>query len=131
MKFMPNQEAAASRPRLDSWKSIAIHLGKSMRTVQRWEAEEGLPVHRLAHEQRGSVYAHVDELDTWWQSKSIRLMAGTAEEVPVAAALPSNSKWRRPRGPEVALWRYCWPVLSPFERRAPAKRAFLPQCRCR
>ena len=35
MRIMPNEEAA-SRTRLDSWKSIAIHLGRSVRTVQRW-----------------------------------------------------------------------------------------------
>ena len=32
--------------RLDSWKEVAVHLGRSTRTVQRWEKEEGLPVHR-------------------------------------------------------------------------------------
>ena len=36
--------------RLDSWKEIAAYLGRGVRTVQRWEREEGLPVHRLAHE---------------------------------------------------------------------------------
>ena len=36
--------------RLDSWKEIAAYLGRGIRTVQRWEREEGLPVHRIAHE---------------------------------------------------------------------------------
>jgi hypothetical protein len=39
---------AGERRRLDSWKEIAAYLGRSIRTVQRWEREEGLPVHRLA-----------------------------------------------------------------------------------
>ena len=43
--------------RLDSWKEIATYLGRGVRTVQRWEREEGLPVHRLNHEKRGNVYA--------------------------------------------------------------------------
>ena len=30
--------------RLDSWKQIAAYLGRGVTTVQRWEAEEGLPV---------------------------------------------------------------------------------------
>ena len=33
---------------LNSWKEIASYLGRSVRTVQRWEREFGLPVHRPA-----------------------------------------------------------------------------------
>src|SRR5690242_13149762 len=51
--------------RLDSWKEIATYLGRGVRTVQRWEREEGLPVHRLAHEKRGNVYARREELAAW------------------------------------------------------------------
>jgi Tol biopolymer transport system component len=54
-----------TRERLENWKEIAHHLRRSVRTVQRWESEEGLPVHRLNHDQRSSVYAYKDELDTW------------------------------------------------------------------
>lgn len=34
---------------LDSWKEIATYLDKAVRTVQRWEKQEGLPVHRQSH----------------------------------------------------------------------------------
>ena len=54
--------------RLDSWKAIAAYLKRGARTVQRWEREEGLPVHRLVHEKLGSVYAYQWELDAWWSS---------------------------------------------------------------
>lgn len=57
--------ATAVQQRLDSWKEIAAHLGRRVRTVQRWEREEGLPVRRHAHRRRGTVYALVDELDAW------------------------------------------------------------------
>ena len=30
--------------RLDSWKEIGTYLRRSVRTVMRWEKEEGLPV---------------------------------------------------------------------------------------
>jgi hypothetical protein len=30
---------------LGSWKEIAAYLGRDVRTVQRWEKKEGLPVH--------------------------------------------------------------------------------------
>jgi TolB-like protein/Flp pilus assembly protein TadD len=55
--------------RLDSWKEVAAYLRRGARTVQRWEREEGLPVHRLRHEKLGSVYAYKSELDAWWQSR--------------------------------------------------------------
>jgi hypothetical protein len=32
-----------------SWKEIAAYLGREVRTVQRWENTEGLPVHRHEH----------------------------------------------------------------------------------
>jgi tetratricopeptide (TPR) repeat protein len=50
--------------RLDTWKLIAKYLGRSARTVQRWHAEYGLPVHHLGAE-ASSVYAYTDELDLW------------------------------------------------------------------
>jgi Tol biopolymer transport system component len=51
--------------RLDSWKEIAAYLGKSVRTVRRWEQAEGMPVHRHLHDKQGSVYAHRSELEAW------------------------------------------------------------------
>src|SRR6188472_4130284 len=59
----------SDRRRLDSWKEIAAYLGRGIRTVQRWEREEGLPVHRLAHAKRGTIYARRDELSAWWDSR--------------------------------------------------------------
>ncbi len=52
--------------RLDSWKEIASHLKRTVRTVQRWERHEGLPVHRHLHQRANSVYARKSELDEWW-----------------------------------------------------------------
>jgi TolB-like protein len=51
--------------RLDSWKTIASYLNRSVRTVRRWEREEGLPVHRHVHRALGSVYALRSEVDAW------------------------------------------------------------------
>ena len=55
----------AARRRLDSWKQIASHLRREVRTAQRWEKSEGLPVHRHQHGQRDTVFAYTDELDAW------------------------------------------------------------------
>ncbi|HJR60424.1 MAG TPA: tetratricopeptide repeat protein [Vicinamibacterales bacterium] len=51
--------------RLDSWKEIASYLNRGVRTVRRWEREEGLPVHRHVHRVLGSVYAYKSEIESW------------------------------------------------------------------
>ncbi len=58
-------EDQSSTDRLDSWKEIAAHLGREVRTVQGWEKNEGLPVHRHQHAKQGSVYSFKSELDAW------------------------------------------------------------------
>src|SRR6188474_3007533 len=55
--------------RLDSWKEIAAYLKRDIRTVQRWEKLEGLPVRRHQHQKRGSAFAYRDELDGWWRTR--------------------------------------------------------------
>ncbi|MBI4875023.1 MAG: tetratricopeptide repeat protein [Acidobacteria bacterium] len=77
--------------RLDSWKEIAAHLRRGTRTVQRWEREQGLPVHRLRHELGSTVYAYRSELDAWMarQRTLVEHDAGTDEDLgPSVAVLP-------------------------------------------
>lgn len=62
-----------SESRLDSWKEIALYLHRDVTTVQRWEKQEGMPVHRHLHHKRGSVYALSSELDAWRQRRKLRL----------------------------------------------------------
>src|SRR5215467_8676575 len=76
--------ADSSDRRLGSWKEIATYLGRGVRSVQRWEREEGLPVHRLSHLKRGSVYAYKNELDEWWASRAGSLATLDREEVETA-----------------------------------------------
>jgi phosphoserine phosphatase RsbU/P len=72
--FKPCLTLALQEPgsRLDSWKQIASHFGREIRTVQRWEKSEGLPVHRHFHDKAGSVYAFPYEVDAWWKNRSVR-----------------------------------------------------------
>ena len=65
-------ESQASE-RLDSWKEIAAYLKREVRTAQRWEKNEGLPVHRHQHEKLGTVYAYKSEIDAWWRERRVRL----------------------------------------------------------
>src|SRR6266567_3554460 len=55
--------------RLDSWKEIAAFLRRDVRTVQRWEKKEGLPVYRHQHDKLGSIYAYRAELTNWFTTR--------------------------------------------------------------
>lgn len=66
------EPALPAEERLDSWKEIASYLKRAVRTVQRWEKEERLPVRRHQHRSGGSVYASKPELDAWWNQKERR-----------------------------------------------------------
>lgn len=93
--------------RLDSWKAIAAYLGRGVRTVQRWEREDGLPVHRLAHEKRGSVYAHRQEVDAWWESRRVTHSSS-------ASTVAATDATAQP-GLERLTWMSAatfWPALS-------------------
>jgi hypothetical protein len=48
---------------LGSWKEIAAYLRHDLRTVQRWERERGLPIHRIPGAKRSGVFAYTEELD--------------------------------------------------------------------
>jgi hypothetical protein len=50
---------------LNSWKEIASYLDRGVRTVQRWERDSQLPVHRLGTGKVGPVFAFPSELDLW------------------------------------------------------------------
>ena len=78
---------APGHNRLNGWKEIAAHCDKGVRTVQRWERELGLPVHRLRTARAETVYALAEELDAWLgESESTRAtdaasMAAVAEAI--------------------------------------------------
>ncbi len=52
---------------LTSWKEIASYLGKGVRTVQRWEKEDGLPIRRIAGSSK--IVVQREELDRWLNSQ--------------------------------------------------------------
>jgi hypothetical protein len=53
---------------INSWKEIAAYLGRGIRTVQRWESELRLPVHRTRGRARSAVMAFKSELNTWMRN---------------------------------------------------------------
>ncbi len=58
-----------AQQRMEGWKEMAAHLGRSVRTIQRWEREAGLPVRRLVVGGKAQVFAYRHELDGWRASK--------------------------------------------------------------
>ncbi len=78
MQVAVHQEAVpamAAPPRaqvLNSWKEVAQYLGRGVRTVQRWEAEMGLPAHRPKGRERSAVIAFPSELDAWLRQAPLR-----------------------------------------------------------
>jgi TolB-like protein/Tfp pilus assembly protein PilF len=71
-----------ARRSLDSWKEIAAYLKRGVRTVRRWERQEGLPVHRHSHSKQATVYAFPPEIDKWLEGRS----ADPSSPPPIAEA---------------------------------------------
>jgi TolB-like protein/tetratricopeptide (TPR) repeat protein len=79
-------------PRLESWGEIAAYLRREIRTVQRWERSQGLPVRRLQIGKLGSVYAYRSELDKWYRERQPHAEngeedAGKAPDAEIAAQI--------------------------------------------
>jgi len=88
-----------SERRLDSWKEIATYLGRDVTTVQRWERQERMPVHRHVHHKRGSVYALSPELDAWRRGRKLR-----SEEEPEPALEAAGAGGRETTVPRGRRW---------------------------
>lgn len=116
----PDFPRIAASNRLDSWKEIAAYLKREVRTVQRWEKKEGMPVHRHVHRKLGTVYAYRAELDDWWNNSHPRL----EKEEPAKRAAPRRLLLQLVLGAAavatmtagLALWLTRPPAL-PFEAR--------------
>lgn len=91
----------AERKVLHSWKDIANYMGRGVRTIQRYEVQLGLPVHRPAAKNRSSVMAFSDEIDVWLNRAPTRTQSTelsgsppklTEEQVKQQLAMRANIK---------------------------------------
>ncbi|MBP8273950.1 MAG: hypothetical protein KAY59_05930 [Acidobacteria bacterium] len=80
------QNGTTSSDALQGWKDIANYLGRSVRAVQRWERELGLPVRRIKTTDGQTVYAQRCEIDEWKKSRDLPKPQPEDDEVPVATA---------------------------------------------
>lgn len=85
MENADSSSTALIEHRLESWKEIATHLNRDVRTVQRWAQTRGLPVRRLPGGEMARVYALQSELDAWWNSREPE----TRQAVPAPSPLSS------------------------------------------
>lgn len=54
---------------LQSWKEISKYVGRTERTLQRWEREFGFPVHRPSGKSRSAVMALTQEIREWTRGR--------------------------------------------------------------
>lgn len=54
---------------LQSWKEISDYVGRTERTLQRWEQQFEFPVHRASGKARGSVMALEHEIQEWTRGR--------------------------------------------------------------
>ncbi len=96
---MSANNVISGQKRLDSWKEIAAFFDRDERTVNRWEKELGLPIHRLPGT-KGRVYAYSEELSAWLAASAIKV-GSVQPEVPQPVSL--NGTNLNPTAPAVAL----------------------------
>ena len=65
---------------LSSWKEVARYLGKGIRTVQRWESELGMPIHRPDRGNKQIIFAFTQELDEWIRRRMISCAGANGNE---------------------------------------------------
>jgi len=90
-KKSDTQPPPPNEPRLESWGEIASYLRRDIRTVQRWEKEQGLPVRRLLIGKQGQVYAYRSELDRWMLERQPKAEAEELKDIK-----PSSPTLARP-----------------------------------
>jgi hypothetical protein len=92
MKTDARSMLGPDRDRLDSWKEIAVYLGREVRTAQRWEKREGLPVYRQFHVKAGTVWAFKHEIDAWLKNRCQAL----SKSAPRVSLLEHSADWSSP-----------------------------------
>ena len=65
-------DSLSARRILNSWKEIAEYMRMRVRTVQRYEAKLGLPIHRVTGRSRSAVFAFSEEIDRWLFASPMR-----------------------------------------------------------
>src|SRR5215467_13148934 len=76
---------------LQSWKQIANYIGRTERTLQRWEREFGFPIHRPSGKARSAVMALASEIQRWTRGKPSLVEIRRSERLAREKFVNSNS----------------------------------------
>jgi hypothetical protein len=85
---------------LAGWKAIGAYLGRSVRSVQRWERDLGLPVRRVRTRTSEVVFARREDIDAWFATRSANIPPKEEQ-----GDTPANgpSPWQKHRARVVAV----------------------------
>ena len=107
------------KTRLETWKEVAGFFRRDERTVKRWEATRGLPIHRFPGGGKSRIYAEVHELEAWRRGKRpglepvlTRLVAGLRRPLAVSPLILSLALGLLAVG-AVVIWRLAPPPSRP------------------
>jgi len=89
-----NETVAPSVVIFNSWKEIASYINRGVRTVQRWEAELGMPVRRPRGRGRSAVLAVRSELDRWIQACPLEAREKMSQSVTELSVNPAIEQLR-------------------------------------
>jgi tetratricopeptide (TPR) repeat protein len=130
----PSADGGSAGDRLDGWKRIARYLNRDVRTLRRWELNEGLPVHRLMHDKQGTVYALRSEIDAWLAQRGAATRAPKATPKKTRVGKPGLRwawlmvpllaigalmvwDWPSDKEPVAALGEWDWVLITEFDNR--------------
>lgn len=99
-----------SGAQLNGWKEIAEFFGKSPRTVQRWEADLGLPVKRIKTSAGDIVFAMPEDLARWRAART-EAPPDVADGPSLEDGGPTPSQPATRARPRRAAARWAWGVL--------------------
>jgi hypothetical protein len=91
---------------LNSWKEIATFLHRGVRTVQRWEREFELPVHRIGNGNRSPVFAFTAEIQLWLLRNHAKV-AGEISAQQQQSRVPQVAHSTKQRPNSDRLWWRC------------------------
>jgi len=107
-----NADPPPNEPRLESWGEIASYLRRDIRTVQRWEKEQGLPVRRLKIGKQGQVYAYRSELDKWILERQPKAEEEERNATLESPAVPRESEEKKEVPPEPYRKFWIWVLVG-------------------
>ena len=113
-------QGAQSPTQLHGWKEIAAYFGRSVRTVQRWERDFGLPIRRFGLGRSEVVHAYVEELERWKSTSEAEAARRAGADAVDTGGSPEGVQ----ESETVATWRRSsWGLLIPASALAVAVTA--------